>query len=337
MKKFLHLIGIGFALLFLEIVILIEKEIDPNYIKGVTQNTDYEKVAWFINFMENRSDELKGATVFIGPSTMQAGISDSLLTKRGLPSFNFGINHPGFDLDYHIMTTILQSESQPKQIFLARNKQVWRKTHKMSPLLMRYSDFAKGGGAIVNWEILQTFIPKRVSFSLDALAYKTLGITSCYTATKYGQRALGSGDSSAITDSPWRWSTLQANYHFQDEILGRFHKLKTIKRAFANHWNGGKLHKEKFRENSLNQSSANCKIREIYVPHFEDITSLHRLKRRDSLFFESYFMKCNEPVLVEDDYGYLQIKDNWSDNSHLSIVGAEKFSERILDTIMKLK
>jgi hypothetical protein len=166
MKKFLLKITWFSFLLVVFVVLLAEVRLSDEYLIQKTYGTSYEKIAWNLNLIRNRPQSIKGAIVFLGPSLVQGGVSDSILANKGTGSLNMGVNHTGKEIELYFLNRIL--EYRPKAIYLFANKSSIN-LHPMTPLLYSPSQLLKSG-QIVNYSFLD-YLLGRVSFVFDYLGW----------------------------------------------------------------------------------------------------------------------------------------------------------------------
>jgi hypothetical protein len=110
--------------------------ISNNYIYQKFQNTQYNKICWFLQKCANgdfRDSEYKA--IFIGSSQVYYGINDSILGPKYL---NLGFNTTSKDMDLYVLETFFESGGKTEKFFLGvgRDKIVSYGIHPLMPYLV---------------------------------------------------------------------------------------------------------------------------------------------------------------------------------------------------------
>jgi hypothetical protein len=110
--------------------------ISNNYVYQNFQNTQYNKICWFLQKCE-RGDFAKSKYkgIFVGSSQLYYGINDSLLGQQYL---NLGFNTPSKDMDLFVLETFFKSGGKTERVFLgvSGDKLVSYGIHPMLPYLV---------------------------------------------------------------------------------------------------------------------------------------------------------------------------------------------------------
>ena len=341
MKQFIRRV-IGFLLLIVIIVLLICEIQIPDYqVIRITENTSYEKIAWNLRIINNDSGKITNSSIFIGPSWLQGGISDSILNSNGIKSLNMGVNHAGADLDYYLVSRIIRYK--PKYIFLHRFPNGQSAFHPMMPLLMsplKYFNNLKNTSS----NFLFKFIPKRLYFVLKYLFNQVfdnhLNTASKNKKCKFGWRPEGSSyinlDQNKVNELKDQKITLNARINSEifdenDILVLENNNLKNgWRRVYSNFFIGNG---EDTRSKTISLcEEQNIEVAEIYIPHFAD--ACYDVKLDSNQYF---FRKkgVSKPCYHLKNVSFLSNQDCWYDIDHLNTKGSCLFTDSIIQILPK--
>ncbi|MEY4292954.1 MAG: hypothetical protein RIQ61_1352 [Bacteroidota bacterium] len=334
MFKFLRkIISLIFGLIIL-ILAICEIKIPEKDIINLTYNTSYEKIAWDLNCIMHNPQKIYNSSIFIGPSWVQGGINDSILSNNGYQSLNFGVNHSGSDLDFYLVSRIVKYK--PKIILLHRFPNGQDVFHPMMPLLMspieHFSIFKN-----YSIKFTLTYYPKRFYF---VVKYLTLKIVNPFSLnkkyySKFGWRSEGfknihldKKNVIKILDEQKFFNIRLKNEYFNNSNILTWanFKYKYIWRYFYSNFING--NGENARVKTLLFCQLNhIKVAEIYVPHFAD--ALYDSKFNDNqYYFKSKAIK--ETCYHLKNVSFLSEQKYWFDLDHFNTNGSNLFTDSIL-------
>ena len=124
-----------FLLFGIGLIALSFGRISNNYVYQKFQNTQYNKICWFLQKCE-RGDFVKSKykAIFIGSSQVYYGINDSILGSQYL---NLGFNTPSKDMDLFVLETFFKSGGGTESVYLGQggDKIVSYGLHSLMPYL----------------------------------------------------------------------------------------------------------------------------------------------------------------------------------------------------------
>jgi hypothetical protein len=340
MKQFIRRV-LGFVLLIVITVLLICEIQIPDYqVIRITENTSYEKIAWNLRIINNDRSKITNSSIFIGPSWLQGGISDSMLNANGIKSLNMGVNHAGADLDYYLVSRIIKYK--PKYIFLHRFPYGQGVFHPMMPLLMSplkyFSNFKNTSS-----DFLFKFIPKRFYFVLKYLYDQLFDNNQLNTATKnkkfrFGWRPEGlfhiNLDHNKVNELKDEKITLNARINA--EIFNENNILVVKNNAIKNGWR--RVYSNFFTGNGEDARSKtialceadNIEVAELYIPHFADACYDAKLDSNQYFFRKKGVSK---PCYHLKNVSFLSNQDCWYDIDHLNTKGSCLFTDSIMQIL----
>tara|TARA_B110000879_G_C11132702_1_gene496738 strand:+ start:274 stop:1350 length:1077 start_codon:yes stop_codon:yes gene_type:complete len=342
MEKFLKNCVLLSFIMLAAIFLITQIRFSDQFIIQKTKDTAYKKVAWNLNVINNRPDEIEGSILFFGSSLIQVGISDSLLIANGYHSFNFGVNHSGNELGLYFLKRV--SSLKPKAIYVLKRKTLRTGNHKLTPLLYRPLELLNDGQSINLYFFSYLF--QRAKFSFDYLffgIYKDKNNIPVYG--KYGQ-LITEGDMGFSFANRFEMDkkydelvSLPKNdfkYSVEKSTNSVFIQLKIWRRKLFLHFErifqNGKS-QENFKLSAVAICNTNgINFNSIYVP----ISGDHRrYSGYERLLFRPAVSDKN--VLLFDNFNFLSNEAYWADANHLSYDGALKFTEKIIDQFDKEK
>lgn len=148
MRKFIQKFTISLFSLNLLIVLISFIHIPNQYIYKKFENTQYNKINWFLQKIENgdfKKIEYKG--VFLGSSRCYYGINDSIL---GPDYLNLGMNTPSRDMDLFMYETFVEAGGKTEQVYtvIGGEQLVSFGIHPLMPYLVTPGWLVKNGQSI---------------------------------------------------------------------------------------------------------------------------------------------------------------------------------------------
>ncbi len=148
MRKFIQKFTIYLFSLNLLIVLISFIHIPNQYIYKKFENTQYNKINWFLQKIENgdfKKIEYKG--VFLGSSRCYYGINDSIL---GNDYLNLGMNTPSRDMDLFMYETFVEAGGKTEQVYtvIGGEQLVSFGIHPLMPYLVTPGWLVKNGQSI---------------------------------------------------------------------------------------------------------------------------------------------------------------------------------------------
>lgn len=105
-----------FVLFGIGLIALSFGRISNNYVYQKFQNTQYNKICWFLQKCESGDfAKSKFKDIFIGSSQVYYGINDSLLGQQYL---NLGFNTPSKDMDLFVLEKFFESGGKTESVYL---------------------------------------------------------------------------------------------------------------------------------------------------------------------------------------------------------------------------
>jgi hypothetical protein len=319
-----------FALLLLTILIICEIKISNNTIIRLTKNTGYEKIAWNLIYIDNFNFEDK--SVFIGPSLVEAAINDSILCALNLSAVNLGVNHPGSDLEFYFYSKVI-NKGKPKNIILYRPKMGVKSMHPLSALFYSPSEYFRlfSFNAGINFFI--EFLPKRFYFALKHwyLNFIENVITNNllnYNFTKFGFRPRKNSVFTKAKKIEMINEEIKRRKVFKFSGFNEFGFTRPTSIVkfpiyIFNYLVNGSG------ENLRERLIYDCKLRkinilELYIPTYPDALLNNTF---DFIFNPPYL---NRTIKNPLNFNYLNGDEYWNDKSHLSNIGADLFTKKIV-------
>lgn len=148
MRVFIQKFTIWLFSLSLLIVLISFIQIPNEYIYKKFENTQYNKINWFLQKIENddfREKKYKG--VFYGSSQCYYGINDSIL---GADYLNLGMNTPSRDMDLYMYDMFVNAGGKTEQVYtvIGGEQIVSYGIHPLMPYLVNPGWLVKNGQSI---------------------------------------------------------------------------------------------------------------------------------------------------------------------------------------------
>ncbi len=137
-----------------------------NYIYQKFENTQYNKINWFLQKVESgyfKDSKFKG--VFLGSSQCYYGVNDSILGKEYL---NLGMNTPSRDLDLYMKTKFLESGGRADCFYIGfdGSRKVSYGLHPLMPYLATPNWLLQQGQSLLSMHFWK-FVLLRAQVVLD--------------------------------------------------------------------------------------------------------------------------------------------------------------------------
>ena len=294
--------------------------ISDDYIIEQTAGTGYDKIAWNLNLINNYPERIKGSAIFLGPSLVQGGICDSVLSSKGIPAVNMGVNHRGNEVSFFFIQRIIKHK--PRKIYVDLSQSINTGIHPMTPLL--YSPYLLiNSGQYINVNFIN-YLSNRVRFVLKYFIWDVFGDKTLENAYhNYG--VVYEGDELMPVD---------VYNSAQNELInttshgnGIMDKIKNIPSVswVRSHFFYNKSSQCRFLENAfITCSKHNIKISELYVPVVSDAKCT---KDFDQSFFAQ---RKTFSVASVKNFKFLDDISLWRDLHHLNKKGAILFTNELI-------
>lgn len=322
-----------------------------DFISYKTKETAYHKVASNIELIRKNPHFFNKKTLFFGPSLMQGGVNDSILTANGISSYNMSTPHNGFEVNYYFLNRLRHLGIQPKAVILIQPKTPFKSFHKLTPLLYEPVNLYDAGQGL-NLSFVK-YLGKRTKLVFEFLKFKlknkeqnyslgeTKGSSIKYGAVFYTDEISKTEFNANLRDLIKRDEYLNLylnNFLYISEKRNIVNQLKSKIRLVKH-----KLSKLDFFYNSTSQQrfrnkiKSTCKEQDInfitlYVPRLIDTEHYNDYIR--SPFYLDNFSKSNSSLIIhKSTYKFLNANEYWSDIDHLNKSGAEIFTKEILNML----
>jgi len=300
--------------------------IEDEYIIHKTYGTSFEKIAFNINFIKKYPDRINGSIVFLGPSVVNEGICDSTLSVNGIKAINLGINHPSHEVDLYFSKRVL--EFHPKRIVFNANffDFDWS-LHSLTPLL--YNPFElRMIGQNFNHHFIMFFF-KRITFCLDYLIWNIFEKDDKeYDFNKYGITRMKVMDQSRFNKLTEMKEVINLeNINNSKSIKDNLVKFILVANKIKNDFIHSTFREPLYNSNSAISFKRNkisiCRINRtpfsiLYIP------ILSNSFNSNPHFNFSYINEAD--VLFLSNYSFLNKAIYWTDENHLSGIGANRHS-----------
>lgn len=171
MKLLIKKILIIFCLIIVCIVGFTFLDISNDYICIKFQKTQYHKISWFLQRIDNGGfKKKKYKAVFLGSSQCYYGINDSILGKEFI---NLGMNTPSRDLDLYMKERFILGggKSDNYIVVIGGGKVVSYGIHPLMPYLVKPSWFFASGQSL--WTVhFGKYLIKRFQIVYDYISWQ---------------------------------------------------------------------------------------------------------------------------------------------------------------------
>lgn len=333
MKRFLIKTGCFLAFVIISIICICEIKVSDASIVAMTAGTPYEKLAWDIEMLNHHPERFDNAIVFVGPSLVQGGVNDSLLSKKGIKGINMGVNHFGYDMDYYVTKRVVEN-THPKKIYLFKSQDGGAMLHPMIPMAI---------SPIQYWHIFQQFplnfislyYPKRLYFVVRSLIITMTGEKNNYTPTQmYGvreQEETGVSekiDSNAIDEHKNTLAMYKKNIINEDGTYPTQSSLKKYWRKALSIVRGTPQPLTSYTVTLVKKKG--IEVSYLYMPVYYDALIDNLTDDR------SYFIKWagdKEKTLQFANYSFLKDYKLWADYHHLNAKGSAIFADSLANML----
>lgn len=350
MKRFISRVSLFAILLFSVSLVLCEIEFSDEFIVKKTANTSYHKVLWNLDIINNHPEKIEGSVLFFGSSLVLNGINDSLLTQKGLKSYNFGINHSGNEINLYFLNRL--QHLKPKAVVFLKRKTKREGLHKLTPLLFTPSKLLDAGQKPSLFFI--QFLFKRLKLAVEFLTQFSDTEALQISAKKHTDFGIMSSDKEVGSDFFHSEATAQKIKQF-DELISlnsnqysflaeKEHpqfltplKVK-LRKLRVDYWeffdlatNSGA--QEKFiRAAQQICEHNNIPHSKLYIPVLSDTRKVKGYQR-------SYFQAAptDNEVICLSDFSKFDHPQYWWDFSHLTYKGAALLAEELVQSDFAVK
>lgn len=336
MRRFVSYIVFFTISLTITILLINQIQYSDEFLIHKTANTSYNKIAWNIDVINNSPNKIKEGFVFFGSSLTQGGISDSVFTSMGYKCLNMGVNHSGNALSLYFLKRI--TPLQPKSVYLLKRKTPRHSLHPMTPLLYKPFELLNDG-QIINTVFL-SYLLKRTKYTIEYVIFNILEKNPIEVVPReYGLRSsLKNGDVMFNDINLYNeLVSLPANnhtYRHEKNNNSFFMRIKLWRRKLIFKYPQlfGSI-------NSVSQKMFLLKARDIcdknniffnkiYIPIAGDC--IKHSGYQSMIYRES---TSDRNILCLDDFLFLKNKSYWQDKSHLNRIGAEIFSNKLIEKL----
>jgi len=342
MKRFiLRFLGISLVVLAFTFL-LSEIAFSDDFIIHKTINTQYKKVAWNINLLNNKSDKIRNSTIFLGSSLVQGAVNDSILKINGIKAINMGVPHNGNELWLYFLNRI--KKKKPAKIYFLKGKIGYRGLHKLTPLVYTSSELLRSGQNL-NLNFV-SFIFKKARLSFEFLKFKIFkpeheSIDNQFLNKEdgfvYDIHAIKRKDfDKNIKNSDFdEYFNLYKNgflYNKEKKQNLFFKKIKILKRYLIHSFfKKDFFHNFKTQQKFIKTAQILCKennikFKKIYIPLLVDVNNHSGYNQSRYINVETDY----NLILELNTYDFLNSVEYWSDKDHLSKEGAHVFTERLV-------
>lgn len=346
MRRFIFELSIFVFLLTIIAFLLCEIELPNEFVVYKTEGTSYEKIAWNLNLLDNKSESISNSAIFFGPSLVQDGVDDSVLTAHGISALNMGVNHNGNEIELWFLQKVLPHS--PKAVYLHLSKETHVFLHPMTPLLYKPSLLLLSGQSF-NIPFCN-FLIKRISYVVEyffwssATKNKAKGVKLAYgirheEGSLPPEVFLGIGETEVerlsesvvlpLNDFRFK-SEKDAQGVLSAKRIFRWLKYKAKNvNFFFNAESQQKFVKESFTQCLKN----NIPIAELYLPVAVDA-------KIDAEFGQQFFApRITSKIVSLNSFTFLNKAEYWFDMNHLSKRGSILFTQELVkeDALVDLK
>lgn len=340
------------ALIFVSVIsaitfLLCEIELPNDFIVYKTEGTSYEKIVWNLDLLENEPERISKSVIFLGPSLVQGGVEDSVLTAQGIPAINMGVNHNGNEIELWFLQKLLPHS--PKAVYLHLSKETHVLLHPMTPLLYTPSLLLLSGQSL-NIPFCN-FLIKRISYVVEYFFWSSttknkVKMVKLAYGIRHEEGSLSSEVISGIGESEIERLSESAvlplnDFRFQSEKDARglsFSAKRIIRWLKYKAKNVNFLFNAGSQQRFVEESFSLCKrkgvpIAELYLPVVVD-TKINRK------FNQQFFApRATGKIAALNSYTFLNKAEYWFDMNHLSRKGAILFTQELIkeDALVDLK
>jgi hypothetical protein len=285
--------------------------ISNNYIYQKFQNTQYNKICWFLQKCANgdfRDSEYKA--IFIGSSQVYYGINDSILGPKYL---NLGFNTPSKDMDLYVLETFFESGGKTEKVFLGvgGDKIVSYGIHPLMPYLVSPKWLLTHGQkwySLHFWKCIVIRSQKVIESAIFPVDENTIEFKRNY--------GVGYLDRTVIRTKPYDEIQLQKNrYNYR----ARVNSLDEIRHNINSQWSFFEEINSKYKPQILMLPSY------LMADKFEMMQEfVQENEHLNGLKMDSLDVSFSE---------LLEGQENWADPGHLNREGGINYSATLLNII----
>jgi hypothetical protein len=293
-----------FLLFGIGLIALSFGRISNNYVYQKFQNTQYNKICWFLQKCE-RGDFAKSKYkgIFIGSSQVYYGINDSILGSQYL---NLGFNTPSKDMDLFVLETFFKFGGKTEKVYLGvgGDKIVSYGLHPLMPYLVSPKWLLKNGQkwySLHFWKFLLIRSQKVLESMVSTKEKSNLEFNRIY--------GVGYLDRTVSRSKPFDDGLLQKN-KFNDQNMAN--ASDEVRHHIRSQWSFFEQIKSKFKPTVL--------ILPSYV-------IANKFEKMQQFTQGNKHLKGFEVVGLNASFNdVLEKQPNWADPGHLNRLGAIKFT-----------
>jgi hypothetical protein len=296
-----------FVLFGIGLIALSFGRISNNYVYQNFQNTQYNKICWFLQKCE-RGDFAKSKYkgIFFGSSQVYYGINDSILGSQYL---NLGFNTPSKDMDLFVLETFFKSGGKTECVYLGvgGDKIVSYGLHPLMPYLVSPKWLLKHGQKLYSlhfWKFVVIRSQKVLESMVSSKEKNNLEFIRIY--------GVGYLDRTVSRSKPFDDGQLEEN-KFNDQNMAN---------AF-----------DEVRHNIRSQWSFYEQIKSKYKPAVLILPSFliaNKFKQMQQFTQGNECLKGLNVVGLNASFNdVLEKQQNWADLGHLNRVGGIRFSNEL--------
>jgi hypothetical protein len=300
-----------FVLFVIGLIALSFGRISNNYVYQNFQNTQYNKICWFLQKCE-RGDFAKSKYkgIFFGSSQVYYGINDSILGSQYL---NLGFNAPSKDMDLFVLETFFNSGGKTECVYLGvgGDKIVSYGLHPLMPYVVSPKWLLKHGQKLYSLHFWK-FVVIRSQKVLESMA-SPKEMNSLEFNRNYG---VGYLDRTVSRSKPFDDGLLQEN-KFNDQNMAN--ALDEVRHNIRSQWSFFEQIKSKYKPAVLILPSY------LIANKFEQMQQFTQGNK--------HLEGLKVVGLDEGFIGVLENQENWADPGHLNRHGGIFFSKELKKNI----
>lgn len=264
-------------------------------------DTQYEKIVWIIENINNNNFDKHYKVVFLGSSQCLYGVNDSILGDSFL---NLAVNTPSRDLDLYISQALLSHNVKFDSVcqIVSVGSNISYGTHKVMPFLVTPYWYFKNGQSMISIHFWRFIFARAAKVIASWLSYSITKTKYDCDYTKYGVRFLKKSiNNNFIPD------TISSFSYCTDKI---------------DPW-------EEFRYNYMSQTNFFYKLRDEFNVSYLIMPSFGKPKEyfQATQSFRSCFPEAHIICLNEKQKDLIIDTKLWADGGHMNVYGSEKFSQ----------
>jgi hypothetical protein len=298
LRIFIQKFTIWFFSLSLLTVLISFIHIPNEYIYKKFENTQYNKINWFLQKIENGDfKEKKYKGVFFGSSQCYYGINDSIL---GPDFLNLGMNTPSRDMDLYMYEMFVNAGGKTKKVYtvIGGEQMVSYGIHPLMPYLVTPEWFVRHGQSIFSLHFYKYILIRAQKVSESCFDFLLKSKQYLKFTRPYG---VGYLDRTVFNRTPRSNFIKIPNRYVNSEEVNFYEEFR---HNMASQWRFF----DKFKDS-----------KKLLLPSFQINAEYRKI---------SNSMKVIGAIIIDLDSlnGLNENYQNWADPGHLNRQGAIKFS-----------